>query len=198
LVPHEAQVDEGELIERARQGSEEAFSSLLRLHQGRVRSFVACHLHAWDVVDDLAQDVFLAAYRDLESYRAEGSFAHWLLGIARYKVLMHLREEERRRCRESGTLESLVAGLRAGRLESETVGTAIHERKLTALEGCLEKLPDPSAKLLAAYYARGGRSEDLARSQGKSGSALRMTILKIRKALRECISLRLGDAGASA
>ena len=51
---------------------------------------------------------------------------------------------------------------------------------------------------MAAYYASGGRSSDLARELGKSGGALRMTMLKIRKALRDCIGLRLSDAGAGA
>lgn len=194
----EAPVDEASLVDRARQGSEEAFSGLLRLHQGRVRSYIAGHLHAWDAVDDLAQDVFVAAYRDLRSYRSEGSFAQWLLGIARHKMLMHLRDEQRRRSRESGTLETLIAGLRAGRLDAEAADAAAHERKLSALESCLGKLPDPSAKLVAAYYAAGGRSADLARDLGKSGGALRMTMLKIRKALRDCIHLRLSDAGAGA
>ncbi len=50
-----------------------------------------------DLVDDLAQEVFLAAWKSLGNYRGDSTLKSWLLGIAKHKVEDHYR----RRLRES-------------------------------------------------------------------------------------------------
>jgi RNA polymerase sigma-70 factor, ECF subfamily len=44
-----------------------------------------------DLVEDLVQDVFLAAWEHLASFRSESSLEAWLFGIARHKVEDHYR-----------------------------------------------------------------------------------------------------------
>lgn len=45
-----------------------------------------------DLVDDLVQEVFLAAWENLNTFRGESSLRNWLLGIARHKVEDHYRK----------------------------------------------------------------------------------------------------------
>jgi RNA polymerase sigma factor (sigma-70 family) len=60
-----------------------AFGELVRRHQSAVRTFLR-HLIPGDhaLVDDLAQDTFLQAYRGLAHFRGGSAFSTWLLGIA--------------------------------------------------------------------------------------------------------------------
>jgi RNA polymerase sigma-70 factor (ECF subfamily) len=81
--------DEGRLIDRSRQGDAAAFTQLVSAHQGRVRAYIGGTINRPEVVDDLAQEVFLSAFRSLETYKGEAPFGVWLLGIARHKTLMH-------------------------------------------------------------------------------------------------------------
>ena len=72
-----------------------AFATLVRKHQGSVRAFLlrlCCGDRA--LADDIAQEVFLHAYRRIRSYRSEGGFASWLLAIA-YRAF--LSEKRKRR-----------------------------------------------------------------------------------------------------
>lgn len=48
-----------------------------------------------DLVDDLMQDIFLAAWQYLPRYRGESSLEGWLLGIARHKIEDHYRDRLR-------------------------------------------------------------------------------------------------------
>ena len=48
-----------------------------------------------EFVDDLVQEVFLAAWENLEKFRGESSLRSWLLGIARHKVEDHYRKRLR-------------------------------------------------------------------------------------------------------
>jgi len=44
-----------------------------------------------DVVDDVVQEVFLAAWDNLDKYQGKSSLKNWLLGIARHKVENYYR-----------------------------------------------------------------------------------------------------------
>jgi len=48
-----------------------------------------------DLVDDLVQEVFLAAWENLHKFRGDSSLRSWLLGIARHKVEDHYRRRLR-------------------------------------------------------------------------------------------------------
>lgn len=111
--------DDLELVRQARTGSQAAFTTLVQLHQRSVRTFIARSVRPTDLADDLAQDVFLSAYRNLEQFQGDGAFLSWLLGIARHKVLTHLRSQARRQRRETSHLAAVVAEWRADWLEGD-------------------------------------------------------------------------------
>ena len=46
----------------------------------------------YDQVDDLVQEVFLAAWKSLSQYRGEGALRAWVMGIARHKVEDYYRQ----------------------------------------------------------------------------------------------------------
>ncbi|HVW20264.1 MAG TPA: sigma-70 family RNA polymerase sigma factor [Opitutaceae bacterium] len=61
----------------------DAFGELVHRHQSGVRRFLR-HLAAGDaaLADDLAQEAFVEAWRNLARFRGEASFTTWVLGIA--------------------------------------------------------------------------------------------------------------------
>jgi RNA polymerase sigma-70 factor (ECF subfamily) len=186
--------DEAELIEQARTGSGEAITQLVMMHQGRVRAYIGRYVRNHTVVDDIAQDVFLVAINNLNSYLGEASFDKWLLGIARNRALAHLRDDSRRRKRESGRLEAVTAPW----LEKELAGQSDcsrAEREISALQDCVKNLPENSAQLISEHYFKGRSSVELAKILGKNEGTLRMTLLRIRQALRDCIQNRLATSG---
>lgn len=180
-----------DLIARVRAGSPVAFSELVRRHQGAVRGLLARYLRARDAVDDLAQEVFLAALRGIDGYRGDATFRLWLLAIARRHAAGHLRDQIRRRARGANVLELAIMGWHADALERGVVAARDDELWLAALQDCLGRLPAESAALVSAHYFRAESLADIARRHGKREGALRMTLLRIRQALRECVQRRL-------
>jgi RNA polymerase sigma-70 factor (ECF subfamily) len=184
--------DEARLIEEARRGSERAFAELVRLHQAPVRACLCRYVRGWDVVDDLAQDTFVRAYRALPTFRGEAPLRLWLLSIARNRVLRYLDEESRRRSREGETLESAVARWMARDAEE---APELRERELAALRTCVESLASESGSLLADFYFKNRTAVEIARSTGRKESAVWMALLRLRQALRRCVESRLaGEA----
>jgi RNA polymerase sigma-70 factor (ECF subfamily) len=186
--------EEAKLVEDARRGSEDAFTELLRRHQARVRTYLARFVRDRAVIDDLGQETFLAAYRRLSTYRGEVPLGPWLLGIARNAALSYLRAEERRRQREGRKVQAALAGWLAAHLES----TASEDgREVSALEECVKALPLPSARLIEEFYFNGSRGAELARRTGRSESTLWVTLLRVRRALKECVQGRLAPREAT-
>jgi len=183
--------DEGRLIEKSRQGDAAAFTHLVSAHQGRVRAYIGGTVNRPEVVDDLAQEVFLSAFRSLETYKGEAPFGVWLLGIARHKTLMHLRHEVRRLARESRSLNLVLADLQVKVLEADEMLMARREREMAALQRCLERLPAQGAEMIAERYFRARSIADMAKASGKREGTVRMSLLRLRQVLRACVEQRL-------
>lgn len=86
---------EQELIQQSRQGDLGAFNQLVTLYQGPVYNLALRMLGNSATAEDVAQEVFLAAYRALPRYR-EGSFRAWLFAITANASRDALRKRKRR------------------------------------------------------------------------------------------------------
>lgn len=84
------------LVQRAKDGDEQAFGTLFELHKKRVYS--VCLLMTKDVAEaeDLTQEAFLQVFRTIGSFRGDSAFSTWLYRIAVNTVLMKLRRQKSR------------------------------------------------------------------------------------------------------
>lgn len=188
----DAEREEEVLVDLSRGGDKRAFERLVRRHQQRIRSLVATYVPQCDEADDLAQEVFLAAYRRLATFRGEAPFGAWLSGMARMQVLRHLRATGRRNHQaHSSSVLGLLDDLEAEKLNNAPDAMAVRERELSALRECVESLPTDRAHLVRRYYFGGGRLSDIASDLGRNESATKVALFRIRQALRLCIERRL-------
>lgn len=82
------------LAERALAGSADAFRSLVELYQRPIVSFVSRMVADHSVADDVAQDVFLRAWRHLADYDPSRKFSSWLFKIAHNRTIDQLRRQK--------------------------------------------------------------------------------------------------------
>jgi len=85
--------EEIQWIKRAQQGEPEAFGPLVQRYQPRVFSLVYHLVRRRDEVEDLAQEIFIKAFRAIRSYNFQSSFATWLSRIATNHCYDYLRHE---------------------------------------------------------------------------------------------------------
>ncbi len=193
MVVVQDEESEEALLNKAQAGNAEAFCGLVRLHQARVHLHLAYQLGRKDVVDDLAQEVFLIAYRQLAEFRGESPFHLWLLGIARNRVWKHLRTEARSKRGQERTIEAALAEWRLALGEGAATDVDPRDHEFAALRRCIENLPGTSSELVAQHYFQRRSLVQIAEALGKKTSAVRMTLLRTRQALRECVQRRLAD-----
>lgn len=78
------------LVQQAQSGDAKAFELLVRRYQGKVASVIARTIADPEKVQDLTQEVFLKAYRALNSFRGDSAFFTWVYRIAINTAKNHL------------------------------------------------------------------------------------------------------------
>lgn len=173
-----------EVIREALGGSPEAFAEIVRRYQADVRMFVSKWIQCPATADDIAQEVFVAAYQSLDRFDDWASLKSWLIGIAKNKARLHLRSEARRQNHESTLLVRQMQDWKAQKLEGELSAETAEQRSLAI---CIEKLAPESKRLVKSHYFDGHTLESIARESNRTSGSLRMMLMRIRRVLGKCI-----------
>jgi RNA polymerase sigma-70 factor, ECF subfamily len=86
-----------DLVRQFQNGNRDAFRQLVERNQDKVRSIILYTLNRGDVVDDIAQDVFIKVYKALDSFRFDSKFYTWLYRITVNKCRDELRKRRLKR-----------------------------------------------------------------------------------------------------
>jgi len=86
-----------DLVQYAVQGDRDAFDILVTRYRDRVFNLARQMLKDSDAAEDIAQEVFVRAYRGLRNFRRESKFFTWLYRIAVNLVYTQAKREARRR-----------------------------------------------------------------------------------------------------
>jgi RNA polymerase sigma-70 factor (ECF subfamily) len=85
-----------QLVERAKRGDQKAFEMLVIKYQRRIERLIARMVRDVDLVQDIAQETFIRAYRAMPKFRGDSAFYTWLYRIAvntAKKALVELKRD---------------------------------------------------------------------------------------------------------
>ena len=145
---HEADL---ELLTAVKAGDAEAYRGLVEKYQGRIYAVVFGMVRNQEDARDIAQDTFIKAYRNLESFRLESSFYTWL-----YRIAMNLAIDWTRRGKRRATssFDETIAqrdgeGAIAEPHHSDNPAKNLERKQLYAvIMDALDKLPEDQKQVL--------------------------------------------------
>jgi RNA polymerase sigma-70 factor (ECF subfamily) len=155
-----------------------AFSELVRRHQSAVRGLLR-QLTRTDVAlaDDLAQEAFIKAYKNIRSFRGEAKFSTWL-----YRIAYNCYREDARRRKE-------LVGIDERQLEAEqdpqTVDPALRQDLMQALQ--LLPLHERTAVLLCCQ--NGLSHDEAARVIDIPLGTVKTNVLRGREKLKKTLAV---------
>ena len=94
--PHSTQASDLLLVERTLAGDQRAYSLLVLKYQRRIQRLIGRMVRDVDLVEDIAQETFIRAYRALHQFRGDSQFYTWLYRIAvntAKKFLLELKRD---------------------------------------------------------------------------------------------------------
>jgi RNA polymerase sigma-70 factor (ECF subfamily) len=177
---------DSDLIAAAQSGALPAFAELVRRYQGGIRTLLGVRLGNYHEAEDLAQEVFVTAFRRLETFDPAETFGPWLRGIA-FNLLRNHQRKFRAHCIGGDEELAVLIDQRAVArfpLEQEPV-------LVSALRRCLERLSDADRLLLRRRYDDENSVGEIARTTGRGQSAVTMHLFRLRQALADCIRAKL-------
>ena len=156
-----------DLVIAAQQGDRPAFDQLYRSHARMVHGVLMSRVPRADV-DDLVQDVFVAAYTRIRELRDAAAFGGWLATIARNRATDYLR-----RSREQVELPPDLPG-----------GDAIEADTMAVLD-VIRKLPEAYRETLLMRLVEGMTGAEIAERSGLTPASVRVNLHRGMKLLRE-------------
>ena len=165
----------------------ETFLRLWTRHEPELRAFVrACCPRAQEV-DDVMQEVSVAALRKFSTLDDHSAFGPWACLIARYELLAARRRFARDRLVLAEDVVQLLA-------EEGAEELPLRQRQLRALDQCIEKLPHQRRELALAAYAKDTTIRELAAQLKRTEGSLYQLLARIRNELHRCMERTLAGA----
>jgi RNA polymerase sigma-70 factor (ECF subfamily) len=169
-------------------------AAVLRKDRKAAAQFVAAHIDAvyayvcyrlaprGELVDDVVQDVFLAALNGLETFHGESSLRTWIVGIARHKI----EDVYRQRLRMQESLDE--AGSTSGELfSSESLpDEQLDKARIVArARNVLAQLPERYRLLLLWRYWEHRSARDMAAAIGATEKSIERSLARARARFKE-------------
>ena len=168
----------------------EHFIQSLTESQNRLYGYIYSLMGDRHATADMLQECNLVLWRKYGEFREGSEFVPWAFGIARFQVLAHLRDRKRVQAR---FVDADLAEL----LHEEAAAQAGEfEEMRAALRQCVAKLPEHSRELVEHRYFRGLAIQAIADETERNLSAVKVALMRVRHALRECIERQMGKANA--
>ena len=135
----------------------------------------------YDQVDDLVQEVFLAAWGSLSNYRGDGPLQAWLMGIARHKVEDFYRE----RLRVPNPIEDVDQDLGTSTFTLDFHRSLEREQLRKKTYRVLVGLPEKYRLALIWRYWEKASTREMALKTGRTEKAIERLLARARVEFRE-------------
>ena len=189
---------DAELVASALRGAEDAYRELVKRFERPIYSLVLRMVQDPGTAEDLAQEVFVKAFRRLGTYDPQWKFSSWLFKIAHNATIDHLRRGVPEtvpldaETDDRGSLAAVLADPSA-----EDPQAAAERRDLgRSLERAIAHLRPEYRQSVLMFYAHGASYQEICEVTGLPLGTVKTNLHRARKELAEAmISLGWGPPG---
>lgn len=178
------------LVERTVAGDQKAYELLVLKYQRRIERLIARMVRDADLVEDIAQETFIRAYRALSQFRGEAQFYTWLYRIAvntAKKALVDLKRDplvSETALRGGGEEEDETSSVENELTSAETPETVLAAKEIAAtVNSAMEALPDELRQAVTLREIDGLSYEEIAEVMNCPIGTVRSRIFRAREAI---------------
>ena len=178
------------LVERTVAGDQKAYELLVLKYQRRIQRLIGRMVRDVDLVEDIAQETFIRAYRALAQFRGEAQFYTWLYRIAvntAKKALGDLKRDplvSESALRGSGGEEDETSSVENELTSSETPETVLAAKEIAAaVNSAMEALPEELRQAITLREIEGLSYEEISEAMDCPIGTVRSRIFRAREAI---------------
>ena len=177
--------DNAELIQRILEGDDAAFACLVKKYQKRVHALVWRKIGDFHIAEDITQETFLQAYRNLAKLKDRSQFAGWLYVIANRRCLAWLRKKRI----QTQPLQDMDIAMTEKNSYSRHVATeqaeSAAETKRELVKNLLAKLKESDRTVLTLYYFGEMTYAEISEFLGVSVNTVATRVHRARERLKQ-------------
>lgn len=185
--------DDVSLIQRFRDGQEEAFDELVRKHQQRVFNIAFQILRNYEDANEVAQDTFVKVYQHVAEFRGESAFTTWLYQIVTNLSRNRVRYNQRRHKDDSVSIDAnrddedgqpLIQV--ADPSQTPDKETAVNEETML-IDAAMKKISESHREVLVLRVTQGLSYEEIATVLECSLGTVKSRIARAREELQKAL-----------
>ena len=179
------------LVERVKRGDTRAFEMLVVKYQRRIERLIGRMVRDTDLVQDIAQESFIRAYRAIPQFRGDSAFYTWLYRIAVNTAKKALVDMKRDPLVFESTLHSGDDGDETSRTENEltdgeTPDAVLASKEIAnAVNAAIENLSEDLRQAVTLREIEGLSYEEIAEVMNCPIGTVRSRIFRAREAIAE-------------
>jgi len=191
--------DDQELVAAFRAGDLDAFEVLVRRHQKAMLNVAYRMLGSYEEACEIAQDAFMAAYRNLAGFRGDAKFTTWLTTITLNLSRNRIEALASRRRHEAFSLDAPPPGRedapppepasQAPSALDDLEAQAVRSR----VEKCIEALPPDFREVLVLRDLRDHSYEEIGAMLKVREGTVKSRLFRAREGVKDCLQ-RAGEA----
>ena len=179
---HGARQNDAELVAESLEGNQDAFREIVQRYQTLICSLAYCATGSVSLSEDLAQETFVTAWKQLTALREPAKLRGWLCAIARFRISKQFRRQD---CEPFLTAEPVEALDQSAAPEAVPSDQAITNEEKAILWRSLERIPETYREPLVLFYREHQSVERVAEALDLSEDAVKQRLSRGRKLLQD-------------
>jgi RNA polymerase sigma factor (sigma-70 family) len=177
-----AQPSDADLVAESLAGNHDAFRQIVERYQTLICSLAYCATGNVSQSEDLAQETFVAAWKDLRALREPAKLRSWLCTIVRFRTSNQFRRQGRQPIHMAEPSEAMASSVSP---EAPPSAQAITNEETAILWRSLERIPDLYREPLVLFYREHQSIETVAVNLDLTEDAVKQRLSRGRKMLQE-------------
>lgn len=171
-----------QIINRILKGEQSEFALLVEKYQNYVFTLVLRFTESREDAEEIAQDVFVKAYRSLADFRGDSKFSTWLFTITRTTCLSFLRKKKL----DTISLDNERTGLRVENRESGFSANGIEQKSRHAmLNQAIAMLSPDDTQVLNLFYKGDQTLEEIGKIMRLDPNTVKVKLHRARQRLKD-------------
>lgn len=171
-----------EIISKVLQGEQAVFAQLVQRYQNFVFTLVLRFTDNREDAEEIAQDVFVKAYRSLADFRGESKFSTWLYTIVRTSCITFLRKKKL----DITSIDNERTFLQLENRESGFKANTIEQKSRHAMVNEAIRLLSPDDSQVITLFYKGEQSlEEIGKIMGLDPNTVKVKLHRARQRLKE-------------
>lgn len=173
--------DDNEVIRRILQGEKDAYAIVVEKYKSYVFTLTMRFVKTREDAEEVAQDIFVKAYRSLADFRGDSKFSTWLYTIVNTTCITFLRKKrlETKSLDDEKTFEladSVDSGMRANQVEQKS--------RIDMVNRAILMLSEDDAEVITLFYKAEQTLEEIAKVMGIEQNAVKVRLHRARQRLK--------------